>query len=63
VILLGDSCGATLAASYMADNPARVARVVFTSPAVIDDSEWRDTTWQDITARLPEAQRQPIRDL
>ena len=44
----------------MAAHPERVARVIFTSPAVIDYSEWRDREWQDITTRLPEAQRQQI---
>ena len=63
VILIADSWGATLASTYMAAHPERVARVIFTSPAVMDYSEWRDTKWQDITARLPEAQRQQISDL
>jgi proline iminopeptidase len=60
VILLADSWGATLAASYMTAHPERVARVVFTSPAVMDYSEWRGIEWQNITTRLPEAQTRQI---
>jgi proline iminopeptidase len=40
-ILVGDSWGATLAANYMAAHPGRCAKTVFTSPGVIEGSEWR----------------------
>jgi len=36
LILIGDSWGATLAANYMAENPLRCAKVIFTSPGAID---------------------------
>ena len=38
LILIGDSWGATLAASYMAENPGHCAKVVFTSPGAIENS-------------------------
>jgi proline iminopeptidase len=38
MILVGDSWGATLAASYMAEHPGRCAKVIFTSPGAIEDS-------------------------
>ena len=39
-ILVGDSWGATLVANYIASNPNKVARAIFTSPGAIDPSEW-----------------------
>jgi proline iminopeptidase len=41
LILIGDSWGATLAASYMAEHPGRCAKVIFTSPGAIEDSSPR----------------------
>ena len=38
LILIGDSWGATLAASYMAEHPGHCAKVVFTSPGAIENS-------------------------
>jgi proline iminopeptidase len=42
VILIGESWGGELTANYMAIHPTHVARVVFTSPAPINPSEWSD---------------------
>ncbi|HEX2911627.1 MAG TPA: alpha/beta fold hydrolase [Chloroflexia bacterium] len=51
VILIGQSWGGTLAASYMAEHPQRVAKAVFSSPAPINYMEWPD--YGNISDRLP----------
>lgn len=63
MILMGDSWGTTLAAAYMAAHPERVARAIFTSPAVLSYAEWRGTKWQDLPARLAPADREAIQNL
>lgn len=39
-ILIGDSWGASLTANYMAEYPNNVEKAIFTSPGMIDLSEW-----------------------
>jgi proline iminopeptidase len=51
VILIGQSWGGTLAANYMAVHPQRVAKAIFSSPAPINYTEWRD--YGKISERLP----------
>jgi pimeloyl-ACP methyl ester carboxylesterase len=40
IVLIGESWGASLAASYIAAHPDRVRRAVFVSPGVIDRADW-----------------------
>lgn len=60
VILIGESWGSTLAASYMALHPEHVAKVIFESPGPIYYPEWRETGFGDWTARLSEEQKQQL---
>lgn len=60
VILIGESWGSTLAASYMALHPAQVAKVIFESPGPIYYPEWRKTGFSDLTARLSQEQNQQL---
>ncbi|MGE2691360.1 alpha/beta fold hydrolase [Mycolicibacterium pulveris] len=61
VILIGASWGGSLAASYLAAHPARVAKAVLTSPAPMDYARWPDAG--DITAHLPDGPRQRAQSL
>jgi proline iminopeptidase len=56
VILMGASWGGTLVATYMATYPQHVAKVIFTSPAPINEAEWEDEG--QITSRLSQAAQQ-----
>lgn len=58
VILIGESWGSTLAASYMALHPEHVARVIFASPGPNYYPQWRKTGFSNLTARLSEEQKQ-----
>ena len=61
LILVGASWGGSLSASYLAEHPDRVQRMVVSSPGPIDYARWTDAG--DATARLPAETRQRARDL
>jgi pimeloyl-ACP methyl ester carboxylesterase len=56
VILMGESWGGTLVATYMATYPQYVAKAIFTSPAPINEAEWPNSG--SIISRLTPAQQQ-----
>jgi proline iminopeptidase len=57
LILIGDSWGATLAASYMAEHPERCAKAILTSPGAIDGTEWKEPTVYQDAATVREVER------
>jgi proline iminopeptidase len=54
MILIGHSYGGTLAAHYLAAHPARVLKMVLSSPGPLDPA---DTSGRNATARLPPGRR------
>lgn len=61
LVLVGASWGGSLSASYLAEHPDRVAKLVLTSPAPMDYAKHPDAG--DITAHLPEESRRRAREL
>lgn len=47
LILIGDSWGATLGASYIAEHPDRCAKAIFSGPGAIDGSDIKASTYAD----------------
>ena len=47
LILIGDSWGATLAASYIAEHPRRCAKAVFSGPGALDASDMKAASYAD----------------
>jgi proline iminopeptidase len=62
VVLIGHSWGATLAAAYLAAHPARVARVVFSSPGALSLRAY-GTAGTGVVDRLPPAGRDRVNAL
>ncbi|MFF0223324.1 alpha/beta fold hydrolase [Streptomyces sp. NPDC004629] len=60
VVLLGASWGATLAAEYLAAHPARVSRMVLTSPGVLWAPAWKGRAEGDIWDRLTADQQRRL---
>lgn len=60
VVLLGASWGATLATEYLAAHPARVARMVLTSPGALWAPAWKDRAEGDIWDRLTADQQRRL---
>jgi proline iminopeptidase len=63
MVLVGTSWGATLAASYLAAHPDRVAGVVFSSPGALWSPAWADAGEGDIWDRVPPAQQRRADDV
>lgn len=57
MILIGHSYGARVVASYLADHPDHVERVVFSSPASLDPT---DTSGGNVTSRLDSAEMRAL---
>ncbi len=55
MVLVGTSWGATLAASYLAAHPERVAGVVFVSPGALWSPAWAEDGEGDVWDRVPPA--------
>ena len=63
MVLVGSSWGATLAASYLAAHPDRVAGVAFVSPGALWSPAWVDDGEGDVWDRVPPAQERRVDEI